>query len=278
VTSKHRGSVYLAAGSFLDVSADELVGISLGLDVNRCSGIGLRLSGEHAITDSGHARELRSRLTDSGQRVFDAEVIRVSADRSSDSSTDLLSRNSSSTTSLIAQAAEVGAAYVLAVSDLDDLTTSIRAFSSLADVARGHGLRVAVEYMAWTTPCDVDGALRVHAETGCRIVVDLLHHTRIGASVADLERLVRADAVAWVQICDAPATLEASSLLAEARHDRLAPGEGALPLRDYLALIPPHVDISIEVQSDRLLAVDPRERARRLVDATRALLGRVDRV
>jgi sugar phosphate isomerase/epimerase len=266
VTTEHRGSVYLAAGSFLDVSADELADIALATE--GCDGIGLRLSGEHAIAATAAARHIRSRLADGGRRVFDAEVVRVSADFVAESATPLITR-----------AVEVGAAHVLAVSDLDgsDPNLSLRAFEALARIARGHGLDLAVEYMAWTTPSDVDGALRVHSETGCRIVVDLLHHTRIGATVHDLERLMRADAVAWVQICDAPREREADSLLAEARRGRLIPGEGALPLRDLLAVVPSHVDISIEVQSDRLLGVDPRERARRLVDATRALLGRADR-
>lgn len=266
MTTEHRGSVYLAAGTFLDVSAERLVDIALGLD--GCAGIGLRLSGEHAIDNSSRAHDLRSRLADGGQRVFDVEVVRVSDGFEAPSALPLITR-----------AADVGASHVLAVSDLGDssagdpLDRSIAMFASLAELARGHGLEVAVEYMAWTTPHDVDGALRVLAETGCRIVVDLLHHTRIGASVHDLERLVRANAVAWVQISDAPISLDAESLVAEARHGRLIPGEGSLPLRDYLAVIPAHIDVGIEVQSNQLLTVEPRERARRLFEATLALVN-----
>lgn len=263
-------NVYLAAGTFLDVSADELADIVLRVD--GCDGIGLRLSGEHAIDTSPQAVDLRSRLAAGGKRVFDAEVVRVTADFMADSAI-----------SVIARAAEVGASQVLVVSDLaasdragrdprSALDASIEAFSALTDLARSHGIAVAVEYMAWTTPCDVDGALRVHADTGCRVVVDLLHHTRIGATVADLQRLVAADAVAWVQICDAPATLEAVSLLSEARHGRLTPGAGALPLRDYLSVIPKSIDVSIEVQSDVLSAVEPSRRASQLLAATHALL------
>ncbi|MBU3717499.1 MAG: TIM barrel protein [Actinobacteria bacterium] len=259
-------NVYLAAGSFLDVSAERLVDIAGGLD--GCAGIGLRLSGEHAIDSAGQARDIRSRLNESDARVFDAEVVRVTSGFDPRTAVPLMGR-----------ASEVGAGHVLAVSDLGEsggrsaLDESIGVFAALRDLARENGLDVAVEYMAWTTPCDVDDALRVHAETGCRIVVDLLHHSRIGATVAGLESLVRADAIAWVQVCDAPALFEAESLLHEARHGRLIPGEGGLPLRDYLAVIPSHVDISIEVQSDRLLAVEPHERARRLLDATLGLVN-----
>ena len=258
-------NLYLAAGSFLDVSAGELADIAIDLD--GCAGIGLRLSGEHGVADVARAAAIRHRLEVADRRVHDIEVVRVSADFDPRTAVPLMSR-----------ASEVGAGHVLAVSDLGEsggrsaLDESIDVFAALRDLAREHGLDVAVEYMAWTTPHDVDGALRIFETTGCRVVVDLLHHCRIGATVAELERLVGADAIAWVQVCDAPAHLEAESLLHEARHGRLIPGEGGLPLRDYLAVVPSHVDISIEVQSDELLVIEPRERARRLLDATRALV------
>lgn len=255
-----RGSLYLAAGSFLDLTARELT--ELAVDLDGCDGIGLRLSGEHRIDDVAQAHEIRERLAAVGKRVFDAEVVRVSAGFDVESAVDLLRR-----------AADVDARHVLAVADLEReaLDASIVAFGELDRLAQGMGLSVAVEYMAWTVPWDVDSALKVHASTGCRIVVDVLHHTRVGLTPADLEVLCRADAVAWVQVCDAPAALEAASLLVEARHGRMIPGKGGLPLVDYLEVIPPQIDLSIEVQSDRLLEIDPLERARRLLDAIRLL-------
>lgn len=258
MTAEDRGSLYLAAGSFLDQTAEELTDIAVDLD--GCAGIGLRLSGEHEIRDSGRARAIRDRLSAVGKSVFDAEVVRVSA------GIDVASMEP-----LIIRAAEVGARHVLVVSDLerDALEESIEVFSTLQNLATGHGVSVAIEYMAWTVPWNVESALKVHASTGCRIVVDLLHHTRIGATVSDLERLARADAIAWVQVCDAPSRMRADSLVDEARHGRLIPGTGELPVRDYLAVVPLHVDVSIEVQSDDLLRVEPRERARRLLDAAR---------
>lgn len=260
MTAEVRGSLYLAAGSFLDLTARELTAVAEGLE--GCDGIGLRLSGEHRIDDVSHAHEIRDRLSAVGQRVFDAEVVRVSAPFEHESVADLLRC-----------AAAVGARHVLAVADLEReaLDASIDSFGKLDRLAREAGLSVAVEYMAWTVPWDVDSALKVHASTGCRIVVDVLHHTRLGLMPSDLERLCRADAVAWVQICDAPTVLEATSLVMEARHERLIPGGGGLPLCDYMAVIPPRVDVSIEVQSDRLRDVEPRERAQQLLDATRAL-------
>jgi hypothetical protein len=59
----------------------------------------------------------------------------------------------------------------------------------------------------------------------------------------------------------------------EARHGRLTPGTGILPLRALLARVPAAVTISVEVQSDDLLALSPGERARLLHDAATAVLG-----
>lgn len=257
MTAEVHGSLYLAAGSFLDLTADELSDVAVDLD--GCAGIGLRLSGQHAITDPVQARAIRDRLSGADKRVFDAEVVRVSEGFAASSVEHLVSR-----------AAEVGARHVLVVSDLgrNALDESIAAFGEIERLTTGYGLSLAVEYMAWTVPWDVESALRVHAATGCRIVVDVLHHIRIGATLSDLERLVRADAIAWVQVCDAPSRLRSSTLVDEARHGRLIPGTGELPLRDLLAVVPSYVDISIEVQSEGLLAVRPRERARRLLDGT----------
>ncbi|MEY3680810.1 MAG: hypothetical protein RL547_1423 [Actinomycetota bacterium] len=297
MTSSGRGSLYLAAGSFLDLDASGLIDLAgdlagdvagdLAGDMSGTlagngadfAGVGLRLSGEHLVADSRSAVSLRRRLEAVGKRVFDVEVIRVS------SGFDMYSA-----TTLIERAAELGARYVLAVSDLSEpgsgttapgstaagpsaLDRSIEVFAALQQRADQAGLSIAVEYMAWTTPSDVAGALKVHQSTGCRIVVDLLHHARIGATASDLELLVRSGAIAWVQLCDAPAERRASSLVEEARHGRLVPGTGGLPLGDFLGVIPSTIDVSIEVQSDDLLSLTAIDRARRLIAASRELLG-----
>jgi sugar phosphate isomerase/epimerase len=135
---------------------------------------------------------------------------------------------------------------------------------------------VAVEYMAWTTPNGPEEALGVARATGCGVVVDLLHHLRVGAGPDELTALVSAGAVAWVQVCDAPLPAP-DDLVAEARHGRLPPGDGELPLTELLRIVPPHLPWSVEVQSDRLASeLAPPARARRLAEATRALARRVE--
>jgi sugar phosphate isomerase/epimerase len=128
--------------------------------------------------------------------------------------------------------------------------------------------------MAWTTPSSPAAAVAMAAATGARVVVDLLHHVRVGAGADEFAAVVTSGRLGWVQLADAPATTP-SDLVDEARHGRLPPGEGGLPLAALLAAIPDGVAASVEVQSDALVAsLAPVERARRLADAARAVLSR----
>ena len=249
----------LAAGSFLDLDARGFVDVALAND--DCAGIGLRVTGDLAGRISpGLARDVAARLAAGGRMVHDVEVIRLGAADES---------NLGSVADTVAIAGDLGARFVLAVSDLPDLASSIDGFGRLRAIAHDRGVEIAVEYMAWTQPSTPSDAIRVHESTGCPIVVDLLHHTRVGASADDLIRL--GSAIGWVQICDAAPEIPNGEheLVREARHGRLVPGDGVLPIGEYLAALPHDVAVSIEVQSDELLRLGAADRARRLIAATR---------
>jgi sugar phosphate isomerase/epimerase len=130
---------------------------------------------------------------------------------------------------------------------------------------RDAGIGTAIEYMAWTTPSTPAGALAMAEATGASIVVDLLHHTRVGAGVAELAPLVGSGRVAWVQVCDAGDPPAVDGLVHEARHARRAPGDGSLPLAELLAVVPFDVPLSVEVQSDALRTTLPPDRRARLL-------------
>jgi sugar phosphate isomerase/epimerase len=98
-------------------------------------------------------------------------------------------------------------------------------------------------------------------------VVDLLHHTRLGEGADELRAVVASGRLGWVQVCDAPATAPVD-LLDEARHRRLPPGDGRLPLDVLLGEVPADVVRSVEVQSDAMAArLAPVERAAALYAA-----------
>ncbi|WP_395155228.1 sugar phosphate isomerase/epimerase family protein [Ilumatobacter sp.] len=248
-------ALHLAAGSMLDQPADVLLRVAAAAGFD---GVGLRLSGEHAVNDPAATSRTAERL---GLKIHDVEVYRITNDPADPDP-------------LIAQAAAIGASALLVVSDLDDRAATVDALDDLSQRCRRNGLRLALEYMAWTDPSDPLEAIDIARQTGCELLVDLLHHVRVGAGIAELDAIVASGVLGWVQLCDAPLTQPSKELLAnEARHGRLLPGQGGLPLANLLSRLPDNVAVSAEVQSDDLLAVEPAMRARMLHDTARALLG-----
>lgn len=258
--SEDRGDPFLtmAAGSFLDLSAEDLLDVCAATDGLR--GFGLRLTGEHHL-DPDQRIALGAAAAAQDLLIFDVEVLRIGSD---------LGPHVSSMEELVEAAAALRARHVLVVADTKDRVLLRRDLERVVSVAGEHGVVVGLEYMAWTTPSFVEEARALADATGCRLVVDLLHHTRIGATAADLARIVADGTLGWVQICDAGPPTE--QLVHEARHGRRVPGRGLLPLADLLAVVPPTTAFSIEVQSDELRSIEPRERARMLTSAADAVL------
>jgi len=242
----------LAAGCALDVDAATLVRAAATAEFDA---VGLRASGPHAVADPA---ELQALAADVGVAIHDVEVHRIGTD--------------ADPTELFETAAALGAAAVLVVSDLADLAATTAEVERLTQRCERLGLVLGLEYMAWTTPANAADALTVARRTGCRLVVDVLHHHRTGATAAALREIVDAGALGWLQLCDAPAAAP-GDVLHEARHDRLPPGDGQLPLAALLDALPDDVMVSVEVQSDRLAGNhDALARAQLLhARATRAL-------
>jgi sugar phosphate isomerase/epimerase len=246
----------LAAGSMLDHPPAAMIDAAAAAGFD---GVGLRISNPataaHAVTDPGVVRRHADRC---GVAIHDAEVFRIGTD-------DDPAR-------LVERAAAVGAVAMLVVSDTGVRSETTAGVASLVELADRHGIRVALEYMAWTDPSGPLDAVSIAQETGCVVVVDLLHHIRVGAGVTELRAVVDSGTLGWVQLCDAELAAPAD-LIHEARHRRLVPGAGALPVAELLACVGADVTISVEVQNDALLEVSPIERASLLHDAARSVIA-----
>ena len=137
-------------------------------------------------------------------------------------------------------------------------------------------MSVALEFMRWSPVATIDDALAFVAaadRANAGICVDTLHLSRSGGQPEQLAGLPRSGS--FVQLCDAPAAAPpAESLKAEARSDRLLPGEGELWLDRLLAAIPPDMPISVEVPHRVHAARSAMERAAIAGQALRAFLAR----
>jgi sugar phosphate isomerase/epimerase len=81
--------------------------------------------------------------------------------------------------------------------------------------------------------------------------------------------------VAYLQICDAGAERPAlpPDLMAEARGNRLLPGEGVLPLDAMLDALPEGLSIGVEAPTRELAGLAFNAAAKRAGEATRAFLS-----
>ena len=108
------------------------------------------------------------------------------------------------------------------------------------------------------------------------MLVDTLHLARSGGTPADLAARPAAPApLPAARRCTAPSRRRRlDALRDEALHGRLLPGEGGLPLRQTLTVVP-DVPVSVELRSRTLMTLhpDPRERSQIVLAATRRVVA-----
>ncbi len=155
----------------------------------------------------------------------------------------------------------------------------VAAFAQLCDDAAQHGLRIALEFVAFMQLSDVATAWRI-VETAGRansgLVVDIGHHVRSTHDDAAL-RAVPPERIFTVQLNDGPAIAPAD-LADEAMWHRLMPGEGEFDTAQFLRLLAemgvsasvgPELNVLIDANQSRL----PGELAAEMMVATRAMLA-----
>jgi 2-keto-myo-inositol isomerase len=116
-----------------------------------------------------------------------------------------------------------------------DLTRAAESLREVGDIARAHGVRLAVEFNSQAEQLNALGPMRElvtragHPSVG--LLLDTYHLGRTGASPRDVED-VRPEEIAYVQYSDVPRTTTPGQVL-----DRLPPGRGTVPFKEFFALI-----------------------------------------
>lgn len=159
--------------------------------------------------------------------------------------------------------------------DPDPLRTEDR-FLQVCQRAGACGLGVILEPVSYSEINTLGraaalAALAKSARVG--LLVDVLHLYRSGGTVADI-RAIDPGLILHAQISDGPLRLDADKRIDESRWRRAIPGEGALPMLEFLRALPPGTPVGMEVPlkdlSDR--GTSALERARLVFDATRRLV------
>ena len=221
------------------------------------------------VGDTPLLREVVRRLADTGVKVLDVEIFRLKPE------TDVAAYEPA-----IACAARLGARGLLvAANDPEEARVTDR-FAAFCDLAARYHLTADLEFMPWTDAKDLPQAARI-VERADRpnggVLVDPFHLSRSRSRIADIAT-IPPSRLHVMQFCDVPGVLppDMDAILAEARAERLFPGEGGLDLVAMLRLMPPGVPLSVEVPTHTLArSVGAVERARRALAGTRAVLAQL---
>ncbi len=222
------------------------------------------------VGDTPLRRELEAALADTGLEVLDAEIFRLKPD------TDVAAYEAA-----IAVAARLGARTLLVAGNDPDEARLTDRFGAFCDLAARYRLGASLEFMPWTDAKDLTQAARIVEASGrdnAAVLIDAFHLSRSRSRIEDIARL-DPKRLHYLQLCDVPAALPITTdaLLAQARGERLFPGEGELDLLALLRAVPRALPLSIEAPTLTLAqSVPATERARRALAATRRVLARLD--
>ena len=173
--------------------------------------------------------------------------------------------------------AELGAGCVNVCCVAPDFDSNLEGFTRLAEMAGERGLTITVEYLPGMAIGTLPTARQLVEQSGrsnAGLLLDSMHLYRSGATAADASALPKG-MVKYAQICDVPVVSTFEEYADEARFERLAPGDGELPLAEYVAAVPADVIIGLEIPMRAVAeqGVGPAERLGPAVAKARALLG-----
>jgi sugar phosphate isomerase/epimerase len=186
-------------------------------------------------------------------------------------------------------AAELGAPAINACALEPDRQRSLDQFATLAAMAGARGMTAMVEFMPMMVdPANLAQALKFVGDSGAdngRVMLDSMHFYRSGSQTAELAAsdLPR---IGYIQLCDVPMPQKGGespeemmqAYGEEARHNRLCPGDGDLPLGEFLAALPRELTVGLELPmlAKAEAGISPEDALRPGVEAARKLLAGLD--
>ena len=263
-------SLSLAALTMLDVPPPEQVRIAA---LTGYSHVGLRLlpatpddPNYDMLGDTPTVRETLAALRDTGIRVSDVEIVRLTPDFSLDALQPFLET-----------AARLEAQQVLVAGNDGEIRRSADNLARLAQAGEAYGLTMNLEPMPWTqmrTLANAQALIAASGQNNVGILVDAIHFWRAGESLDTLATLAPQQ-LNYMQLCDAPALIptDTQELIYQARSARKVPGEGGLDLHGLMAALPSTLPVSLEVPlAGAQGALPAQQRAQLLFNAAQSFL------
>jgi sugar phosphate isomerase/epimerase len=168
--------------------------------------------------------------------------------------------------------AELGARGAVALVYDDDAARVIPALQALCEQAAQRDMGIAFEFTgftpAWNSLAGAVELLSAVNHPHLKIALDVLHLVRSGSTIAEVAAL-SAGQVAHGQLCDGCNLEVTADYGREAASNRLLPGTGVFPLREFLAALPEGTPLDLEVP--RPPTRPALERIRQALDGARQL-------
>jgi sugar phosphate isomerase/epimerase len=174
--------------------------------------------------------------------------------------------------------AELRIPRINGVSIEPDRARTFDELAALTELAAERGILTSIEPVPGLTIPDLPTALAAVAHINreeISLLIDTMHVARSGATADDL-RSVPAELIGYVQLSDVPVrSTKEFDYAEEAIYQRMAPGEGELPLADLLAALPNDRVVGLEVplRSRAEAGVSAYDRLLPCVQSARALLA-----
>ncbi len=237
---------------------------AVGLCINPPDRLGAGL-----VRDPVQRRAVKARLAELGMCVLDIELFPLLPDL-----------DVASLSPVLESCADLGAEFLLVTGNDTDEHRACDNYAKLCDLAAPLRLRPMLEFISYRPLRDVWQAerwLRQVNRPAAGMCMDALHLFRSGGTLDDLRR-IEPRHIGYAQLCDAASMQPAQyfseqELVRESRNNRRLPGEGVLPLAEFLEALPPGLAISIEAPCEDYAQLSVPERAVLAMKTTRAVLA-----
>lgn len=218
------------------------------------------------LNDSKLIKETRAALDDTGVRIADVEIVRITSDFEPNKYLQFLST-----------AEQLGARHILVAGNDPEQSRQIYHFAQFCELSKQFGLSCDLEFMPWTNVKNLAQAeyiVNQSEQENAAILIDALHFDRSDSTLEQIKAL-NPKQLNYVQLCDGFAEYDPSDegLIKIARSNRLVPGQGEIDLVGLIRALPKEIMLAAEVPNLVLAERPALERAEVNLQAMKQLIA-----
>lgn len=218
------------------------------------------------LTDASLIKETQTALNDTGVKVADVEIVRITPDFAPEKYAQFLD-----------VAAQLGAKHILVAGNDPEQARLTQNFAQFCELSKQFSLSCDLEFMPWTNVKNLAQAEHIVHQSGqdnAAILIDALHFDRSGSTLEQVKAL-DPTRLNYVQLCDGLAEYDPSDegLIQIARSNRLVSGQGELDLVGLIRALPQGITLAAEVPNLVLAKRSALERAEINLQAMKQLVA-----